>query len=254
MKMNRRTVLGALALLPLGCAPAPVAVSRPAPRAPGGRLKVLGIGAHPDDPESGCGGTLARYIAAGHEVTLLYLTAGENGISGTPWPDAGRIRTAEAKEACAVLGAKAAFVGQVNGKVEVTDATTTAFRAAFDAEKPDVVFTHWPMDTDWEHQACAILTLRAYLGTPRAVPLYYYEVETGSQTLGFAPSTYVDITATRDKKIDALKAHKSQSFEGLYERHHEKMEAFRGRELGVSAAEAFATLGPDARSGSLPGL
>jgi LmbE family N-acetylglucosaminyl deacetylase len=254
--IGRRSFVCSLGLLPIvGCAPAALpAVSRPALKAIGSRLKVLCVGAHPDDPESGCGGTLARYVAAGHDVTLLYLTAGENGIEGVPGPDAGKTRTAEAKEACAILGAKPVFVGQVNGHVEVTDATARAFRALFDAEKPDVVFTQWPMDTDPEHQACSLLTLRAFLGTPRATPLYYYEVETGSQTLGFAQSAYVDISATREKKVEALRAHKSQSFEGLYERHHEKMEAFRGRELGVSAAEAFATLGPDARSGSLPGL
>ena len=40
------------------------------------------VGAHPDDPESGCGGTLARYAAAGHRVTVLYLTRGEAGIAG----------------------------------------------------------------------------------------------------------------------------------------------------------------------------
>ncbi len=264
--IGRRSFVCSLGLLPLvGCAPPPMPTPTPTGREPAGplaraplplgrRLKIVCVGAHPDDPESGCGGTLARYVAAGHEVTLLYLTAGENGIPGAAGPDAAKTRTAESRAACAILGAKAAFVGQVNGNVEVTGASTAQFRKAFDAEKPDVVFTHWPMDNDVEHQAASILTLRAYLATPRASPLYYYEVQTGTQSLGFAPTSYVDISATREKKVEALRAHKSQGFEGIYERHHEKMEAFRGRELGVAAAEAFAALGPDARSGSLPGL
>ena len=45
-------------------------------------LKAVCVGAHPDDPESGCGGTLARYTAAGHRVTVIYLTRGEAGVRG----------------------------------------------------------------------------------------------------------------------------------------------------------------------------
>ncbi len=45
-------------------------------------LKVVCVGGHPDDPESGCGGTLARFSAAGHDVTIIYLTRGEAGIPG----------------------------------------------------------------------------------------------------------------------------------------------------------------------------
>ncbi|HEX6908343.1 MAG TPA: PIG-L family deacetylase, partial [Terriglobales bacterium] len=47
-----------------------------------GRLKIVVAGAHPDDPESGCGGTIALYTDLGHEVTILYLTRGEAGIKG----------------------------------------------------------------------------------------------------------------------------------------------------------------------------
>src|SRR5712691_2625172 len=47
-----------------------------------GALKIVCIGGHPDDPESGCAGTLARYAEAGHNVTVIYLTRGERGISG----------------------------------------------------------------------------------------------------------------------------------------------------------------------------
>ena len=47
------------------------------------RLKIVCVGGHPDDPESGCGGTLCRYAALGHAVTVIYLTRGEAGISGS---------------------------------------------------------------------------------------------------------------------------------------------------------------------------
>src|SRR5438067_11427259 len=68
-------------------------------------LRVVCVGAHPDDPESGCGGTLARYSEAGHKVSIVYLTRGERGIAGKSLEEAAAIRTAEAQAACRILGA-----------------------------------------------------------------------------------------------------------------------------------------------------
>src|SRR5213075_1824371 len=85
-------------------------------------LKVVCIGAHPDDPESGCGGTLARYAALGHAVTIVYLTRGERGIDGKSLDEAARIRTAESETACRLLGATPVFFGQIDGATEVTRA------------------------------------------------------------------------------------------------------------------------------------
>src|SRR4051812_14613618 len=69
------------------------------------RLSVVCVGAHPDDPESGCGGTLARYADAGHRVTVIYLTRGERGIEGKSLDEAAAMRTDEANAACKILGA-----------------------------------------------------------------------------------------------------------------------------------------------------
>ena len=68
--------VAAFGAIPLGT----VAVARPRF---GRKLKVLVAGAHPDDPESGCGGTIARYVNEGHAVTALYLTRGEAGVVHT---------------------------------------------------------------------------------------------------------------------------------------------------------------------------
>lgn len=75
----------------------------------------------------------------------------------------------------------------------------------------------------------------------------------GSQTMGFTPTHYVDITAAREKKKSALFAHKSQNGEAIYRDHHEVMENFRGREARAAAAEAFALLPSPAGSSRLPG-
>jgi LmbE family N-acetylglucosaminyl deacetylase len=225
--------------------------SQPQPKRP---LKVVCVGAHPDDPESGCAGTLARYSAQGHRVTVIYLTRGEAGIKGKSAKEAAEIRTAEAKAACKAIGARAVFAGQIDGATEVNAARARELGKLLRAEKPDVVFTHWPLDTHPDHQAASLLTWRAYLASARRFALYFFEVNSGFQTLGFVPAAYVDITATRKKKQAALFAHRSQNGEGIYRKHHQIMETFRGRELGVAAAEAFALLARDRRGGGLPGL
>jgi LmbE family N-acetylglucosaminyl deacetylase len=217
-------------------------------------LNIVCVGAHPDDPESGCGGTLARYAAAGHRVTVIYLTRGEAGISGKSHEEAAKIRTAEAEAACKLLGARSVFAGQIDGATEVNRERTQALRKLIAAEEPNVVFTHWPLDTHPDHQAASLLTGRAYLVSGGRFPLYFFEVNSGSQTLGFQPTVYVDITATRERKKASLLSHRSQDGEGIYRKHHEVMETFRGRELGVAAAEAFVALARDSRSGRLPGL
>src|SRR2546430_10267833 len=69
------------------------------PAGPGvARMTVVCVGGHPDDPESGCGGTLARYAALGHAVMVVYLTRGERGISGKSLDEAATIRSAERSE------------------------------------------------------------------------------------------------------------------------------------------------------------
>src|SRR6185436_11755968 len=112
---------------------------------PPARLSVVCIGAHPDDPESGCGGTLARYSAAGHAVTIVYLTRGERGIEGKSLEDAAHIRTLEAEASCVVLGATPMFFGQIDGETQVTHTHVAAMSKLVAAQKPDVLFTHWPV-------------------------------------------------------------------------------------------------------------
>src|SRR5207237_3745122 len=118
------------------------------------------VGAHPDDPESGCGGTLAHYAERGHHVTIVYLTRGERGINGKSLQEAASIRTAESETACRVLGAKPLFAGQIDGETEVNAASAAAFARLLAEQQPDVIFCHWPIDTHADHQVAALLTLR----------------------------------------------------------------------------------------------
>jgi len=215
-------------------------------------LKIVCVGAHPDDPESGCGGTLARYAALGHAVTIVYLTRGERGIEGKSLDEAARIRTAECDAACRIIGAKPAFFGQIDGATEVTRAQVDAMQRLLATQTPDVLYTHWPVDTHMDHQVASMLTIRAWMNLKTPL-LYFFEVDTGSQTEEFLPNTYVDVSPVLDQKKRALFAHVSQDGQGIWREHHEVMAQWRGREAGVAAAEAFVHLNRDQTS-ALPGI
>ncbi|AHG91681.1 LmbE family protein [Gemmatirosa kalamazoonensis] len=202
------------------------------------RLKVLVAGGHPDDPESGCGGTIARYADAGHEVIALYLTRGEAGIPGTSHDDAARIRTAESERACALLGATPRFFGQIDGDTHVDAGAYAAMRALLARERPDVLLTHWPVDTHPDHRAVSLLVYDAWIRAGSKEALGYFEVLTGDQTQLFRPTDYVDISAVAQRKRDACFAHASQHPDDWYPR-HERMSRFRGMERGCEHAEAF---------------
>ena len=217
-------------------------------------LKIVCVGGHPDDPESGCGGTLSRYASLGHAVTVIYLTRGEAGIPGKSHDEAAAIRSAECAAACKILGARPVFGGQIDGATLVDANAAESFGRLLSAERPNVVFTQWPIDTHLDHQAAGTLAFRAWVAAGRGFELYYYEVDLGSQTMGFHPTDYVDITAVREQKKAALFAHKSQNGEEVYRKHHEVMENFRGREAGATAAEAFVHLARVRGSSPLPGL
>lgn len=201
--------------------------------------KIVCVGGHPDDPESGCGGTLAKLKKAGHDVTIIYLTTGEAGIPGKSYSEAAAIRKQEALKACEILQAKPVFAGQVDGDTIVNNQWVEKISQLIAAEKPDIVFTHWPVDSHKDHQAASLLTIQSWMRSQEPWPLYFFEVCIGEQTMIFHPTDYVDITDVQEQKKKAVYCHVSQDPPGIYSCGHAAMEDFRGRELGVHAAEAF---------------
>lgn len=219
-----------------------------------GKLKVICIGGHPDDPESGCAGTLSRYAQLGHAVTILYLTRGERGIRDKGLEQAATIRTAECEKACELIGARPKFFGQIDGATEITHAQVETMSKLLAQERPDVIFTHWPIDTHMDHQVASMLAIRAWMSLGEGPQLYFFEVNTGSQSQGFLPNTYVDVTSVLEKKKAAVFAHVSQDGAGIWREHHEVIAQWRGREAGVGAAEAFVHLDRTKSRSRLPGL
>jgi LmbE family N-acetylglucosaminyl deacetylase len=218
------------------------------------RLKVLCVGGHPDDPESGCAGTLTRYVELGHAVTVLYLTRGERGIRDKGLEESARIRTAECEQACRIIGSSPKFFGQIDGATEITRAQVEMMTKTLADEKPDVIFTHWPVDTHMDHQVASMLVIRAWMSSGEQPQLYFFEVDTGDQSQGFLPNTYVDVTSVLEKKKAALLAHVSQDGKNIWREHHEIIAQWRGREAGVSMAEAFVHLSRNSKSSKLPGI
>jgi len=208
----------------------------------GTKLKVICVGGHPDDPESGCGGTLAKFAGAGHEVKVLFLTRGEAGIEGKTHDEAATIRTKESEAACKILNVKPFFLGQIDGDTMVNSEWINKVTELMNKEKPDLVFTQWPVDSHKDHQAASFLTMQAWTRAKKKFQLYFYEVCTGNQTMAFHPTDYVDISKEQETKRKALYCHVSQDPPAIYACGHEIMEKFRGAEAGVKAAEAFIKL------------
>lgn len=211
------------------------------------KKKIVVVGGHPDDPECGAGGTVPLLVKAGHEVILMYFTNGDEGIAGKSHEDAAAIRKKECIDACKLLGAKPLFVNQIDGESVITNPEMARFQKLLWAEKPDVVFAHWPIDSHKDHQLSSVLTIQSWMESPKKFILYFYEVCLGYQSFLFHPTDYVDITETQQLKWKALACHKSQNIIGpdgkytqpMVDCGHPAMEDFRGHEIGVHAAEAF---------------
>ena len=207
--------------------------------APDAKRKIVCVGGHPDDPESGCGGTLAKLAALGHEVVIIYLTTGEAGIAGVSHDEAARTRKQEAINACRILNCRPVFAGQIDGATVVSNETLEHLQNLIGQERPDLVFTHWPVDSHKDHQCASLLTIQTWVRSANKFMLYFFEVCTGEQTMGFHPTDFIDITDTQEQKRKAVYCHTSQDPPGIYACGHAAMEDFRGRELGVKAAEGF---------------
>ena len=203
-----------------------------------GYKKVLVIGAHPDDPETMGGGTMLKLKAMGAEVVSVYLTSGEAGIKGKSHEEARTIRQAEALQACKAMNVRAIFLTQIDGNTEANKERYAEMKALIEREKPDMVITHWPIDSHRDHRACAILVYDAWRQSGYSFDLYYGEVMTGIQTQNFTPTLLVDITDYKAQKEKAYMCHESQGMADI-KPYHDAMERMRGMEHQTPYSEAF---------------
>ena len=199
-------------------------------------LKVVVFGGHPDDPESGAGGLIATLTRQGHEVICAYGTAyrGDRQFFGRPEAE---VRREEATAACKVLGASPKFFPYAHESLVADAASLKAVSAWLDEVKPDVVVTHWPLDTHPNHHAVSSLVWQCYK-RQNGWNLYFFEVMTDQQTVAFEPDLYLNVGPVRDVKKRALDEHRSQGPDEIWKA-HETMHRRRGAECGVEHAEAY---------------
>ena len=199
------------------------------------KVNILAIGAHPDDIEFGCGGTLIKYTRKGHRLFLMVMTEGGLGAESSK-------RVAEQIDSKKILGAQEIFWGGYKDTHLTVDIELIAkIENVIKQVKPDFIFCSFPDDThqDHRHLAQAIMSATRYIRN-----VLFYE---GPTTQNFRPHVFVDIAETLEKKIQALKAHRSQvmktNIEDLSIVEVARSSAnFRGIQGRVKYAEAFHSL------------
>ncbi len=181
-------------VLNLGSSPSP-SIRADQADPPSRKLKVVIFGGHPDDPESGAGGLAATLTRQGHEVILAYGTTfrGDRRFFGRP---EGEVRREEATAACQVLRASPKFFRYAHEKLVADQATLRTVSDWLDAVKPDIVVTHWPLDTHPNHHVVSSLVWQCYQ-RKGGWNLYFFEVMTDQQTIAFRPELYLDIKPVR---------------------------------------------------------
>jgi LmbE family N-acetylglucosaminyl deacetylase len=206
-------------------------------------MNVLVIAPHPDDECLGCGGAVLLHVAGANRVAVVFLTSGELGLKHLQREEAWRIREQEARRAAKILGLETpVFLRQPDWYVgENIDAAGAALGPVLTRENPDLIYLPHPAEWHPDHKA-ALPVLAAALRTSGlpAPELRGYEVWTP-----LAEYDHVeDITAVMQRKLHALRAHKSQvTGEFDYVRGVKGLNQFRGALAGkCDYAEVFRRL------------
>ena len=178
-----------------------------------GPLDLLAVGAHPDDVEISCGGTVALAAAQGLAAGILDLTQGDLSTNGTPAE-----RAAEAEEAAEILGVRGRWNAALpDGGISDRDPKQVeAVVAVLRRVRPRILLTHFPRDRHPDHVAASHLLERAWYlaGLRRYAPgpaPYRPEARFHfASRVGFTPTFVVDITEVWERKRRAILAHATQ--------------------------------------------
>lgn len=162
------------------------------------QMRVLAIGAHPDDVEIGCGGTLAKHHANHDLLHILTLSRGSAGGDVN-------IRAIEAQSAATLLGAHLKIANLSDTYIGEGAETISTIEAAVRELNPTHVYTHCLEDTHQDHRAVHTASLVACRTVPN---VYCYQ--TPSSTVEFKPHRFVDITEFIKQKVEVISVYKSQ--------------------------------------------
>ena len=191
-------------------------------------MKVLAVGAHPDDVELFCSGTLARLAERGHDIAICSVTGGEYGSKTLSPEEVRPIRLREAETAAAVINGKFYYAEGRDKHFIFNEQVRNRLCEIFRVVAPDIVFAHSPKDYVLDHDFASLLTRDCATAatappfktgsnapmppTPRIPYLYYCEPGWQMDIFGdpVPSSTYVDISAVMETKRRMLACHVSQ--------------------------------------------
>ena len=218
-------------------------------------MRVLAVGAHPDDLEILCGGTLARFAQDGHEIVMCHASRGDRGSFVHTSEEIAALRWEEARRAAEICGAEARSLGLSDGEVNAADIDQRRLVIDLVREvRPGLIITHHPGDYMGDHNEISRLVFECSFhatlplfetGKPHhslVTPIYYMETVMG---VGFSPTEFVDVSTTIETKIAMLEAHQSQL---TWLRDHDGIDVveqmltttrFRGQQCRVEYAEGF---------------
>ncbi len=199
-------------------------------------MNILAIGAHYDDVEIGCGGSLLKLGDAGHQIHVIVVTNSEyTNYNGTPYRS---VEQARSEGVCAAneLGvASIVCLEHLCKDVECNTFLIESLNALMDRVSPDIIFTHWYGDMHKDHNAIA----RASLIAARHYPsILLYRSNWYHSATAFNGRFYIDISDVIDRKSILLRLHKIE-----YERRGEEWIDFmksRVREAGLRMGTQYA--------------
>ena len=195
------------------------------------KLRVVVFGAHCDDPESAAGGLIALLTRSGHEVICAYATSfrGDRKFFGRPEAE---VRQAGSTAACKILGATTKFFPYAHEKLVADEATVKEVSAWFDEIKPDIVITHWPLDTHPNHHATSSIVWQCYR-RPAAGTSISSRSRPARKAWPSIPSCISTSPRFGGVKQQANLCFKSQNPEDDFWPMHEQMHRDRGVQCGV---------------------
>lgn len=216
--------------------------------------RVLVVAAHPDDAELSCGGTIAKWVAAGRRIYYVVCTNGDKGTHDrelSPFQLADQ-REAEQRAAAELLGVEeVVFLRHPDGGLQESMALRAELAMLIRHFRPQIVLTHdgWrPYQIHPDHRVVGIMTCDAivsardhlFLPAMNAVGLEAFAPAELYLWGTDAPDYFEDITATIDRKVEAVAQHESQLRQMPdWQDRVRQWAAATGREAGHQYAEGF---------------
>ena len=201
-------------------------------------LNVLAIGAHFDDIELGCGGTLAKHIKNGDKVIGLIVTHSKYTDYNGKLMRARETALREGKKAARIIGYEMLCLNRETKQVKFEFDLIEEINRIIDSNKIDLIYTHWDSDVHQDHQAIGRATMNAGRKIQR---IFMYQSNLYMNTKLFNANYFVDISKFIEIKMKAIRAHEAEikKFGEDWLQFWFNETKNNGQRVGVAHAEAF---------------